>query len=60
MRRSLAMALLLLVAAALPARAQFPAEVRGRVTDRATGAADVIAAEGLEYRSVLGLADLGL
>ncbi|HEX7241259.1 MAG TPA: TonB-dependent receptor plug domain-containing protein, partial [Longimicrobiaceae bacterium] len=39
MRRSLLAALLLLLAAALPARAQFPAEVRGRVTDRATGAA---------------------
>ncbi len=38
------------------------AEVVGvaTVVDRATGAADVIAAEGLEYRSVLGLADLGL
>lgn len=30
------------------------------VVDRDTGAADVIAAEGLEYRSLLGLADLGL
>lgn len=30
------------------------------VVDRATGADQVIAAEGLEYRSVLGLADLGL
>ncbi|AWK74125.1 MULTISPECIES: orotate phosphoribosyltransferase [Rhodococcus] len=30
------------------------------VVDRATGADDVIAAEGLEYRSLLGLADLGL
>ncbi len=30
------------------------------VVDRATGAGDVIAAEGLEYRSLLGLADLGL
>jgi orotate phosphoribosyltransferase len=28
------------------------------VVDRATGADDVIAAEGLEYRSLLGLADL--
>ncbi|BDD80763.1 orotate phosphoribosyltransferase [Tsukamurella pulmonis] len=38
------------------------AEVVGvaTVVDRATSAADVIAAEGLEYRSVLGLADLGL
>ncbi len=30
------------------------------VVDRETGAGDVIAAEGLEYRSLLGLADLGL
>ncbi|ADG77144.1 Orotate phosphoribosyltransferase OS=Tsukamurella paurometabola (strain ATCC 8368 / DSM / CCUG 35730 / CIP 100753 / JCM 10117 / KCTC 9821 / NBRC 16120 /NCIMB 702349 / NCTC 13040) OX=521096 GN=pyrE PE=3 SV=1 [Tsukamurella paurometabola] len=30
------------------------------VVDRETDAAKVIAAEGLEYRSVLGLADLGL
>lgn len=30
------------------------------VVDRATGADAVIGAEGLEYRSVLGLADLGL
>lgn len=30
------------------------------VVDRATGADAVIAAEGLEYRSLLGLADLGL
>ncbi len=30
------------------------------VVDRATGAGDVIAAEGLEYRSLLGLADLDL
>lgn len=30
------------------------------VVDRATGADQVIAAEGLEYRSVLGLADIGL
>ncbi|CAB4925887.1 MULTISPECIES: orotate phosphoribosyltransferase [Nocardiaceae] len=30
------------------------------VVDRATGADDVIAAEGLVYRSLLGLADLGL
>lgn len=30
------------------------------VVDRATGAAEAIAAEGLLYRSVLGLADLGL
>lgn len=38
------------------------AEVIGvaTVVDRNTGAGDVIAAEGLEYRSVLGLADLGL
>ncbi|HEU4362395.1 MAG TPA: phosphoribosyltransferase family protein, partial [Mycobacterium sp.] len=37
-------------------------EVVGVVTvvDRATGAAEAIAAEGLPYRSVLGLADLGL
>jgi orotate phosphoribosyltransferase len=30
------------------------------VVDRATGADAVIAAEGLDYRSVLSLADLGL
>lgn len=38
------------------------AEVVGvaTVVDRATGAADVIAAEGLEYRYILGLEDLGL
>ena len=30
------------------------------VVDRATGAADVIAAEGLDYRYLLGLEDLGL
>lgn len=30
------------------------------VVDRGTGAAEVIEAEGLPYRSVLGLADLGL
>jgi orotate phosphoribosyltransferase len=38
------------------------AEVVGVVTvvDRATGAAEVIEAEGLPYRYVLGLADLGL
>jgi orotate phosphoribosyltransferase len=30
------------------------------VVDRATGAAEVIEAEGLAYRSVLGLSDLGL
>lgn len=30
------------------------------VVDRATGAADVIAAEGLEYRYLLDLSDLGL
>ncbi|NLE81727.1 MAG: orotate phosphoribosyltransferase [Rhodococcus sp.] len=30
------------------------------VVDRATGADKVIAAEGVEYRSLLGLADLGL
>src|SRR5574340_338490 len=30
------------------------------VVDRATGAAEAIAAAGLAYRSVLGLADLGL
>lgn len=38
------------------------AEVVGvaTVVDRATGAADVIAAEGLEYRYILGLDNLGL
>ncbi len=38
------------------------AQVVGVVTvvDRATGAAEAIEAEGLPYRSVLGLADLGL
>src|SRR5699024_947577 len=38
------------------------AEVVGEATvvDRATGAADVIAAEGLEYRYLLDLQDLGL
>lgn len=38
------------------------AEVVGvaTVVDRATGAGDVIAAEGLEYRFILGLDDLGL
>jgi orotate phosphoribosyltransferase len=38
------------------------AEVVGvaTVVDRATGAAEAIEAEGLPYRSVLGLADLGL
>jgi orotate phosphoribosyltransferase len=30
------------------------------VVDRATGARDVIEAEGVEYRSLLGLSDLGL
>ncbi|MGU3432828.1 orotate phosphoribosyltransferase [Actinomycetes bacterium M1A6_2h] len=30
------------------------------VVDRATGADEVIAAEGVEYRSLLGLGDLGL
>ncbi|MFF0814985.1 orotate phosphoribosyltransferase [Rhodococcus sp. NPDC003318] len=30
------------------------------VVDRATGADEVIAAEGVEYRSLLGLADIGL
>jgi orotate phosphoribosyltransferase len=30
------------------------------VVDRATGAAEAIQSEGLPYRSVLGLADLGL
>ncbi len=30
------------------------------VVDRATGAAEAIEAEGLPYRSVLGLAELGL
>ena len=38
------------------------AEVVGvaTVVDRATGADDVIRAEGIEYRALLGLADLGL
>ena len=38
------------------------AEVVGvaTVVDRETGAGDVIAAEGLEYRSLLGLGDLDL
>ena len=38
------------------------AEVIGvaTVVDRATGADEVIRAEGLEYRSLLGLDDLGL
>jgi orotate phosphoribosyltransferase len=38
------------------------AEVVGvaTVVDRATGAKEVIEAEGVEYRSLLGLADLGL
>ena len=38
------------------------AEVVGvaTVVDRATGADDVIRAEGVEYRALLGLADLGL
>ena len=38
------------------------AEVAGvaTVVDRATGADDVIRAEGVEYRALLGLADLGL
>ncbi|GAA2062865.1 orotate phosphoribosyltransferase [Williamsia deligens] len=38
------------------------AEVVGVATivDRATGADEVIAAEGIEYRSLFGLADLGL
>ncbi|MBV9775080.1 MAG: TonB-dependent receptor [Gemmatimonadetes bacterium] len=39
MRRSVLVLLLLVLATATGARAQFPAEVRGRVTDRATGAA---------------------
>jgi orotate phosphoribosyltransferase len=30
------------------------------VVDRATGADAVIAAEGVEYRSLLGLSDIGL
>lgn len=30
------------------------------VVDRATGAAETIEAEGVPYRSILGLADLGL
>ena len=38
------------------------AQVVGVVTvvDRGTGAAEAIEAEGIPYRSVLGLADLGL
>jgi orotate phosphoribosyltransferase len=30
------------------------------VVDRGTGAAETIEAEGVPYRSILGLADLGL
>jgi orotate phosphoribosyltransferase len=38
------------------------AEVVGvaTVVDRATGADEVIRAEGVEYRALLGLSDLGL
>lgn len=48
--------------AAVAALREIGAQVVGvaTVVDRNTGAGDVIAAEGLEYRSVLGLADLGL
>lgn len=47
---------------AVRALREIGAEVVGvaTVVDRETDAATVIAAEGLEYRSVLGLADLGL
>ncbi|CAB0872328.1 orotate phosphoribosyltransferase [Corynebacterium diphtheriae] len=47
---------------AVKALCEAGAEVVGvaTVVDRATGAADVIAAEGLEYRYILGLEDLGL
>lgn len=50
------------VLTAVDALAEEGAEVVGVVTvvDRATGAAEAIRARGLEYRSVLGLADLGL
>ena len=45
-----------------PAAREAGAEVVGvaTVVDRETGAGDVIAAEGLEYRSLLGLGDLDL
>lgn len=47
---------------AVVALREMGAEVVGvaTVVDRATGAADVIAAEGLEYRYLIGLEDLGL
>ncbi|ADK29658.1 orotate phosphoribosyltransferase [Corynebacterium pseudotuberculosis] len=47
---------------AVAALREIGAEVVGvaTVVDRATGAADVIAAEGLEYRYLIGLEDLGL
>ncbi|BBJ75219.1 orotate phosphoribosyltransferase [Corynebacterium ulcerans] len=47
---------------AVAALREMGAEVVGVATviDRATGAADVIAAEGLEYRYLIGLEDLGL
>ncbi|AEG84803.1 orotate phosphoribosyltransferase [Corynebacterium ulcerans] len=47
---------------AVAALREMGAEVVGvaTVVDRATGAADVIAAEGLEYRYLIGLEDLGL
>ena len=50
------------VAALLNAPLVFPGVVVGvaTVVDRATGAAEVIEAEGVPYRSVLGLEDLGL
>ncbi|MDO5097463.1 MAG: orotate phosphoribosyltransferase [Corynebacterium sp.] len=47
---------------AVAALREIGAEVVGiaTVVDRATGADDVIAAEGLEYRYLIGLEDLGL
>lgn len=50
------------VLTAVDALVEAGAEVVGVVTvvDRATGAAEAVAARGLPYRSVLGLADLGL
>ena len=47
---------------AVAALCEAGAEVVGvaTVVDRETGAGDVIAAEGLEYRSLLGLGDLDL
>ena len=47
---------------AVAAAREAGAEVVGvaTVVDRATGAKDVIEAEGLEYRYLLGLEDLGL